>query len=147
MENASKALIIAGAILLSILIIGLGMFIYQQASGAMQGANLDKEKAQSFNAPYLQYEGTIQGSNARALYNLIASNNRTHTDDPSQQIQITINTTQLTSAPTAITDTEEPSDTAVTLPSNSLRAGNTYFVRFSYSKSGYITRCTIDPMK
>ena len=32
MENASKALIIAGAILLSILIIGLGMFIYQQSS-------------------------------------------------------------------------------------------------------------------
>ena len=30
MENASKALIIAGAILLSILIIGLGMFIYNQ---------------------------------------------------------------------------------------------------------------------
>ncbi len=30
MENASKALIIAGAILLSILIIGLGMFIYQK---------------------------------------------------------------------------------------------------------------------
>lgn len=41
MENASKALIIAGAILLSILIIGLGMFIYQQASGAMGNANLD----------------------------------------------------------------------------------------------------------
>ena len=32
MENASKALIIAGAILLSILIIGLGMAIYQQAA-------------------------------------------------------------------------------------------------------------------
>ena len=31
MENASKALIIAGAILLSILIIGMGMFIYNQA--------------------------------------------------------------------------------------------------------------------
>jgi len=30
MENASKALIIAGAILLSILIIGLGMAIYNE---------------------------------------------------------------------------------------------------------------------
>lgn len=30
MENASKALIIAGAIILSILIIGLGMFIFQK---------------------------------------------------------------------------------------------------------------------
>ena len=32
MENASKALIIAGAILLAILIIALGVYIYQQAS-------------------------------------------------------------------------------------------------------------------
>ena len=32
MENASKALIIAGAILISILIIGLGVFIYQGKS-------------------------------------------------------------------------------------------------------------------
>ena len=38
-------------------------------------------------------------------------------------------------------------DTAVTLPANTLKAGKTYYVRFSYSKSGYITRCTIDPMK
>ena len=41
MENASKALIIAGAILLSILIIGLGMYIYQQANSATSGTNLD----------------------------------------------------------------------------------------------------------
>ena len=33
------------SILLSILIIGLGMFIYQQAAGAMSGANLDPQKA------------------------------------------------------------------------------------------------------
>ena len=32
MENASKALIIAGAILLAILIIGLGVFIFQKAN-------------------------------------------------------------------------------------------------------------------
>ena len=42
MENASKALIIAGAILLSILIIGLGMFIYRQAAGVMNNTGLDE---------------------------------------------------------------------------------------------------------
>ena len=47
MENASKALIIAGAIILSILIIALGMYIYQQASGAAQGTNLDPQKSTS----------------------------------------------------------------------------------------------------
>lgn len=33
MENASKALIIAGSIILAVLIIILGMYFYNQASG------------------------------------------------------------------------------------------------------------------
>ena len=37
MENASKALIIAGAILLAILIISLGILIYNQAAGIANG--------------------------------------------------------------------------------------------------------------
>ena len=43
MENASKALIIAGAILISILIIGLGVFIYQQAQSTVSKANLNSQ--------------------------------------------------------------------------------------------------------
>ena len=38
MENASKALIIAGAILLSIAIIGVGMFVYNSVSGTITDA-------------------------------------------------------------------------------------------------------------
>ena len=44
MENASKALIIAGAILLSILIIGLGMMVFNQAKEAMTGTGMDQTK-------------------------------------------------------------------------------------------------------
>lgn len=58
MENASKALIIAGAILLSILIIGLGMFIYQKAAGAMEGININSQEVQSYNSAFINYEGT-----------------------------------------------------------------------------------------
>ena len=60
MENASKALIIAGAILLAILIIGLGMFIYNQAADTLDGAQLDGQKVDSYNREFLQYEGTKQ---------------------------------------------------------------------------------------
>ena len=136
MENASKALIIAGAILLSILIIGLGMFIYQQAAGAMSGANLDPQKAHAYNQEFKNYEGTISGSNARALYESIAAHNRVNTDDYSQQITLTISSTDLTGGiyePTA----------AATMDTNTLKAGQTYFVTFDYNKSGYITKCNI----
>ena len=42
MENASKALIIAGAILISILLIGLGVYVYTMAAGATQNVDLSK---------------------------------------------------------------------------------------------------------
>lgn len=136
MENASKALIIAGAILLSILIIGLGMFIYQQAAGATDGANLDPQKASAYNNEFKQYEGTKSGSNARALYENIASHNRANTDDFSQQITLTISSTDLTG------EIFEPT-AAATMDANTLRAGQTYFITFDYNKSGYITKCNI----
>ena len=136
MENASKALIIAGAILLSILIIGLGMYIFTQAKGAMSGTGLDSEKANAYNGEFKQYEGTISGSNARALYEKIASHNRVNTDDYSLQITLTIGNTELTGA------IFEPT-TDATMATNNLKAGQTYHVTFDYNKSGYITKCNI----
>ena len=68
MENASKALIIAGAILLAILIIGLGMFVYTQASGVMDGIGMDSQAVSAYNAPFEEYAGTVSGAEAKALY-------------------------------------------------------------------------------
>ena len=78
MENASKALIIAGAILLSILIIGLGMLVFNQAKEALSGANLDSEKAAAFNSKFLEYCGTnITGVQLKNLVDLVRDNNTT----------------------------------------------------------------------
>ena len=41
MENASKALIIAGAILISIMIIGLGVAIFSKAKSNVNSQNLN----------------------------------------------------------------------------------------------------------
>lgn len=89
MENASKALIIAGAILLSILIIGLGMMIFNNAKDAMSGANLDAEKVQAINSKYDSYLGTnIKGSNVKTLCNLVRDNNLTADDSDTFAIAI-----------------------------------------------------------
>lgn len=143
MENASKALIIAGAILLSILIIGLGMFIYNQAAGAMGGANLDPQKVAAYNTQFEQYEGTQSGAQARALYNLIRSHNQGNIDDPTLQIELTIQGTPFKAGDTKPAPTEK-----VSLPDNKLKAGNTYSVTFATDpNSGYITACDISLKK
>ncbi len=139
MENASKALIIAGAILLSILIIGLGMFVYTQAKGVLDGINMDSTKVEAYNGEFLEYEGTQSGANARALYNLIRGHNTANIDDPSLQITLTIDGNDFETSATKAVPTA-----TVSLPNNTLKAGNTYNVTFAVDpNSGYITACNI----
>ena len=81
MENASKALIIAGAILLAILIIGLGIFIYRQAANTVSDTGMDQLAIQQFNEQFTQYDSkTVSGGSARALYDTVVNNNNTDTE-------------------------------------------------------------------
>lgn len=76
MENASKALIIAGAILISILIVTLGVVIYQNVSGIASGTNLDAQEITAHNSPFEAYFGDyVSGSNVKALLTQITANN------------------------------------------------------------------------
>ena len=91
MENASKALIIAGAILLAILIISLGIMIYQQASGVVNNNAMSEVDINSFNQKFLQYTGTnVRGAQVNALLNQVQSNNITYQDDTSRQVKVSI---------------------------------------------------------
>jgi uncharacterized protein YpmB len=78
MENASKALIIAGAILISILIIGLGVFIYQQAQSAVSKANVNSQEAQAQNQQFENYFGDkVSAQQVKQLCTTVRSNNIT----------------------------------------------------------------------
>lgn len=80
MENASKALIIAGAILLSILIIALGMGVYNQAKNGMGNADLSGTEVNAHNSKFEAYEGRMKGTEVSALITTIKSNNRDYSD-------------------------------------------------------------------
>lgn len=90
MENASKALIIAGAILISILIIAIGMYIYTSSSSSIYGATsqMNSQEVTAFNQTWTNYEGTQKGSNCRGLISQIIANNSTNKEDPTKLISI-----------------------------------------------------------
>ncbi len=90
MENASKALIIAGAILLSILLISLGIFVFTQAQDTLGSINLDEQEVLAFNNKFLAYEGTIRGSQLKQLFNLVDSNNASAKAEGATEKEITI---------------------------------------------------------
>ena len=75
MENASKALIIAGAILLAILIIGLGIFIYRQAANTVSDTGMDQLSIQQFNGQFENYlDKQLTSTSAKALIDTIKTN-------------------------------------------------------------------------
>ena len=77
MENASKALIIAGAILLAILIISLGIIIYTQAQDTISSVNMSDQERMAFNSKFEPYRGdSIRGSQVNALAQAVLSNNQ-----------------------------------------------------------------------
>lgn len=135
MENASKALIIAGAILLSILLIGLGMYVYTQASGIMNRTNMDATEINAYNSQFEAYEGTQSGSQVRALLQLVRSHNNANVDDSSLNVNVLESSAaSVTKAPDAAIAT-----TVVNGIMGNIKAGSTYTVDFGYdSNSGRI---------
>lgn len=79
MENASKALIIAGAIIISILVIGLGVFIFTGASeNADVSSSMNSQKAQAHNGTFTNFFGQkVSASKVKELMKQVATNNIT----------------------------------------------------------------------
>lgn len=76
MENASKALIIAGAILIAILLISVGIVVLNSTSGVTDEAeNLgDTMSVQVFNQQFAKYCGeNVRGSTVRDLKTYVES--------------------------------------------------------------------------
>ena len=78
MENASKALIIAGSVLIAILLISLGLIVFNSTSGVTGeatrlGAILE---VQTYNSQFNKYFGTaVKGERVRLLCEIIISHN------------------------------------------------------------------------
>lgn len=82
MENATKALLIAAAVLVAILIISFGLVIYNKSTTATDSADLTATQIQAQNEKFAKYEGENQrGSVVNALLETALTNNTTATSD------------------------------------------------------------------
>lgn len=78
MENASKALIIAGAILISILLITVGIMVISSTDGITDemGSSMSEMEIQSFNSKFTGYEADKQkASQVKALLDKVSATN------------------------------------------------------------------------
>lgn len=135
MENASKALLIAGAILICILLIGIGMLVYQSAQGTVSEAisQMSSQEKDMFNQQFEQYSGSrVNGSNVRALLQRVRNNNNTNFDTPDKQVEV-------------VMGNENGTKTIESSHINSINTAATYNVQCDDSnKDGLIEKITIN---
>ena len=132
MDNASKALIMAGAILIAVAIVGIGIYIFSAANGMTDDAlnQIDALTVTSINSQLQQYEGIIRGREVKALLNTARSINKQNALPDSQQIMAQL--------PGAKSGATIPDDTS------SIKDNSTYKVTFTYGgPGGYISLITI----
>lgn len=125
MENASKALIIAGAILISILLITVGVLIMNSINPVQKGVEDEGQKyaIKIFNAQFTIFEGTSQtAQEVKSLFSTIEASNAQDTD---HIVEI------------------DNSNGCVTKPIQ-VRANVKYTVELAYT-GGYVSKVTIKP--
>lgn len=148
MENASKALIIAGAILLSIIIISLGLVVVNNVRGQIEGQNLNKDQLAEFNKRFLSYEGTNKtGSDVNSLIQEVISSNQSQIDNAGSNF-VTCNFDSLTDGSVRGVSDDVITATAAgaTLPTGkSARVvpGKQYTVVIGYGTNSAVSTITI----
>ena len=168
MENASKALIIAGAILLSILIIAIGMYIYTSSHNSISeaGSQINEQEKTSFNQQWNTFEGKQGGNNVKALLQKLIANCDTNKEEQNRLVGIactpksdkvqytmtikvgqTANTTFATSTSNSLFNEVKPSDAVGILTGirNLIEARHTYNVTIEYAAdTALVNKITID---
>ena len=82
MENATKALIIAAAILIAIVLISLGVFVLGQGTTMVQeNSDMTATQVTAYNTEWEAYLGNISGSKVKQLINAVNQHNRNAKDD------------------------------------------------------------------
>ena len=100
MENASKALIIAGAILLAILLISLGIMIFNQAQDTVSNSGMSEAELTAFNNKFLKYEGEMKGTMVKAMIQEANATNSENRDG----ITVSVNGNNSSAIPTSAID-------------------------------------------
>lgn len=134
MENASKALIIAGAILLSILLISLGIYIFTGAQDTVKNSGLDAQQVSTFNAAIVKYEGKNKSAaDVRSVRNEVIAANRKLKNEGTKDEELIKMTRNGGTAESASTfDTSDLDD-----------SNKKYTIKLTYGDNGYISNVDV----
>lgn len=100
MENATKALLIAAAVLIAILIISLGLVVYNSSAETVKSANLSQQEVQSANEKFARYNGeNKRGSEVNAMLQTVLNANvdAAAAKETDRQVSVTLDASEILS--------------------------------------------------
>lgn len=138
MENASKALIIAGAILISIVLVSVGVLVVRNLNTDEAFSQMDQQVIDSFNSKFVDPAGpNVRGTVVKTMIsNAITSNGN---NESSKQIEVEFEGTK------AEKEGSEKMVSSATLSqiSNNIITSHRYTVVIGYAKNGLVNKITI----
>lgn len=144
MENASKALIIAGSVILAVLLIVLGFYFFNQASGIGKSINMSEYEIQAYNSKFLNYEGKVNGTKARDLCDVVRQHNLANATNGKMGVMLFYNagewdntTAHLANELTSMVDAVKPN----------IKTGRFYEIKIMYDNSkGIVSAISINEL-
>lgn len=133
MENATKALLIAGSVLIAILLIAVGLRIFNSTQGTVESTKktMDTTSITMFNSQFTQYRGTQSESNTRALIEKVIVNNTTNKNHLVKVFDLNeLNATSDTGKISSYLSTR-------------LTSGS-HYIRIKYDSKGYVNYVYVD---
>ena len=137
MENASKALLIAGAILICIVLISVGMLVLNSTTDVTDqvGDITTSQAAQSFNSNFTGYAGKQKGSSVKQLLSTIATNNQVQANGGNHVITVEF----IVGSDNITTSTSADISALMAKLTNSAQ----YYVKLTEMNNGYVSKIKI----
>lgn len=147
MENASKALIMAGAVLVAILIVSLGVVIFNNFSKSVKdNANMDEQEIANFNSKLTPYMGdSISGSQVNALIQLVISIDKSavSSNELGRGVKITYPSTNGDNNTISVNNSGVQNSNPSATKRVDTGAGKFYKVEAKYGDNGLINEITV----
>ena len=146
MENASKALIIAGAILLSVLIVSLGIIVFSNARTTINSsADMSDTEVEAFNGKFTSFIGTnITANQVYTLCDKVQTSNQAELKNGTKRyVQVTITANANKSVTAATYGVTAPNATPTSKNIDKLPSSQNYTVKVTTYDGTRINAITI----
>lgn len=132
MENATKALLIAAAVLVVILVISLALVIYTKSAESVNNAgDLSEYEIHQFNEKFTKYQGeNVSGSDVNAMVQTVVNHNNAEAREGGSNF-------------VSVTGAVTVAGSAITAMPTKLNAGNRYSVAITLDADGLVTTITV----